>query len=90
MQGEGIMISCVIIVSVVLLLIAIRRKSTWIVNFVLRGILGTIAIYFINETVMLTEIDCSIGINPLTVLTSASLGFPGVLLLYGVKLYSIL
>ncbi len=90
MQGEGIVIAGVIVISILLLFVSIRKNSSLIINFVLRGILGTIAIYLTNEALMWQEIGCFVGINPLTVLTSASLGFPGVLLLYGIKLYSIL
>ena len=90
MQSEGFVILGVIIVAIVLLFIAIKRKSVVIINFVLRGVLGTIAIYLINQTLLWQGIKFSIGINPLTVLTSASLGFPGILLLYGIKIYSVL
>lgn len=90
MQGEGIVIASVIVISLVLLFVAIRKKSSLLINFVLRGIMGTISIYLVNEVMIWQGINCNIGINPVTVLTSAGLGFPGVLLLYGIKLYSIL
>lgn len=90
MQIEGFVILGVIIIAIVLLFIAIKRKSVIIINFVLRGVLGTIAIYLINQTLLWQGMQFSIGINPLTVLTSAGLGFPGILLLYGIKIYSVL
>lgn len=90
MQGEGVMIASVIVISLILIFAAVKRKSALLINFVLRGILGTIAIYLVNEAILWQGAACNIGINPLTVLTSASLGFPGVLLLYGIKIYSIL
>ena len=90
MKSEGFVILGVIIIAIVLLFIAIKRKSVIIINFVLRGVLGTIAIYLINQTLLWQGMEFSIGINPLTVLTSAGLGFPGILLLYGIKIYSVL
>ncbi len=90
MQGEGMVIAGVVLISLILILIGVKNKSTLIINFVLRGILGTITIYLVNETILWQGQNFAIGINPVTVLTSASLGFPGVLLLYGIKLYSLL
>ncbi len=61
-----------------------------ILNVVLRGILGTIAIYFINSALAAAGLSLGVGINGLTVLTSGILGFPGLLALYGLGIYKIL
>lgn len=61
-----------------------------ILNVLLRAILGTIAIYFINSALAAVGISLGVGINGLTVLTSGILGFPGLLALYGFGLYKIL
>lgn len=90
MEKEIIMILGVIICSVILLIIAFRKKSEWIINFVLRGILGTLGIYYVNIFLGMQGIACEVGINPCTVLTSAGLGFPGLILLYGIKFYCFL
>lgn len=74
----------------VLLIGAMRRKSEWLLNFILRGVLDTIAIYFINTALVSAGIDLGVGINPVTVLTSGILGFPGVLALYGLGIYRLL
>lgn len=74
----------------VLLIISFRKKKEWIINFILRGVMGTITIYFVNEFLSSQDILISIGINPLTVLTSGFLGFPGLVMLYGINLYGIL
>lgn len=58
-----------------------------ILNIVMRAILGTIAIYFINTALARGGISLGVGINAFTVLTSGILGFPGLLALYGVGLY---
>lgn len=81
-----IIVSCAVVLFVGL----IRKKSEWALNFLMRGILGTIAIYFINEALLSAGIPIEVGINPVTVLTSASLGFPGVAALYGIGIYKIL
>ena len=61
-----------------------------IINFVMRGILGTIAIYFINMALERMGISAGVGINAATVLTSGILGFPGLLALYGIGFYKLL
>lgn len=89
-EKEIIMIVGVIICSTLLLFVALRKKSEMIMNFVLRGILGTLGMYYVNNFLALQGIYCEVGINPCTVLTSAGLGFPGLLLLYGLKIYHFL
>ena len=61
-----------------------------ILNFVMRGILGTIAMYFINSVLEGMGISLGVGINAANVLTSGILGFPGLLAIYGIGLYRIL
>ena len=87
MEKEGWMIVAVIICSIVLLFVALSKKSEWMMNFILRGIMGTIGIYIVNEVMIMQGINCEVGINPCTVLTSASLGFPGLILLFGLRFY---
>lgn len=58
-----------------------------ILNICLRGILGTIAMYFINTALTKAGISLGVGINTVTVLTSGFLGFPGLLALYGIGIY---
>ena len=90
MKQEGIMIVAVIIGAIVLLFIALKIKAEWIINIVLRGIMGTIGIYIVNQIFIMQGINCEVGINPCTVLTSAGLGFPGLILLYGINFYNFL
>ena len=56
----------------------------------MRGILGTIAIYFINAALAKAGISLGVGINAATVLTSGILGIPGILGLYAIGIYKIL
>ena len=56
----------------------------------MRGVLGTIAIYFINGGLATLGISLGVGINAVTVLTSGFLGIPGLLALYGLGIYQML
>ena len=76
--------------TVVLLIGALRKKSEWLLNFILRGILGTIAIYFINIAIIGMGFETNVGINVVTVLSSGFLGMPGVLALYGIGFYQLI
>lgn len=81
-----IVFACII----VLLVSAVRKKIEWLLNLVMRSILGTVAIYFINLGFAGFGISLGVGINAATVLTSGILGFPGLLALYGIGIYGLL
>ncbi len=76
--------------TIVLLIGALRRKSEWLLNLILRGVMGTIAIYFIDAALTGLGIEVGVGINAATVLTSGILGLPGVAALYGIGFYRLL
>ena len=75
---------------IVLLIGAFGRKIEWIINFVLRAVMGTIGIYFLNSFLFSRQIAGMGGINPMTVLTSGILGFPGIIVLYGINFFKVL
>lgn len=85
---SGIIIAGVCIL--VLLMGAFRRKKEWIINFILRAVMGTVFMFFINGFLVSRGICIDVGINPLTVLTSGFLGIPGLIMLYGINLYTFL
>ncbi len=58
-----------------------------VINFVMRCVLGTIAMYFINSILTGAHIYLNVGINAVTVLTSGFLGIPGLFMLYGIGIY---
>ena len=65
-----------------------KKKGTKIiVNFLIRGIIGFAIIFFVNEYLDGQGISSGVGMNPVTVLTSGTLGIPGVALLYGITFY---
>ena len=81
-----IIVFCALVLAVGL----VRKKTEWMLNILMRGILGTVAIYFINDTLVSMGVPVEVGINPVTVLTSGILGFPGIIALYGIGIYRIL
>lgn len=74
----------------VLLFGAMRRRLEWLLNFVLRAVLGTLAIFLINACMERFGMTSGVGLNPVTVLTSGLLGFPGLAMLYGIHFYKTL
>lgn len=83
-------LSGIIIVAVclfVLLIGAFRKRKEWIINFVFRTVTGTVSIFFINGFLVSQGLAITIGINPITIMTSGILGFPGLIMLYGINLY---
>ena len=62
----------------------------WLVNLIMRGILGILAIHFINVGLSFIEISLGVGINFFTIGVMAILGLPGLLVLYGFGLYQLL
>ena len=56
-QNMGTMV-IVLTCAAVLLMGAVRRKIEWLLNVVMRSVLGTIAIYFINS--MLAQAGCAL------------------------------
>lgn len=82
-----------IILAVCLIVLAIGalgRKAEWLINFVLRAVMGTVGIYALNYLLAARQLQVAVGINPFTVLTSGILGFPGVAMLYGINFYMLL
>lgn len=76
--------------GVILVMVAVKLKAEWLLNTCVRGVLGTIAIFFMNSFLEKQGLNLCVGINAVTVLTSAILGFPGVAALYGIGFYRIL
>ena len=90
MERSEAVASIIFLCFLVLLIGAFGRKAEWIINFVFRAILGTIGIYFMNNFLIARDISVSVGINPMTVLTSGILGFPGLVVLYGINFFKVL
>lgn len=74
----------------VLMIGSLKNRVELIINFILRGVLGMMLIYFANRFLSQHISGMEIGYNFLTFCTSGFLGIPGVCLLYGINLYMIL
>ena len=86
-QGAFLIVA---VCGIILLMLAVKSNSEMMINFVYRCVGGTLFIFLINQIVSLFGFSVMVGINLYTVLTSGILGFPGVLLLFGVQIYGIL
>lgn len=61
-----------------------KQKNQFLVNFIVRAILGIGVICFTNYFLEQQEIAISVGLNAISFLTSGFLGLPGVAMLYGI------
>ena len=78
------------ICAVIIFIGVMKSRMEWLLNIFMRSILGTIAIYFINNALAGAGISLGVGINPVTVLTSGILGIPGLAAVYGIGIYNYL
>ena len=76
--------------AAVLLLGIFRKHVELIINFVLRGILGMMLIYFANYFLEGWLPELNMGYNLLTFCVSGFLGVPGIFMLYGIGFYMVL
>lgn len=79
----------VIILSVcaaVCLVTYMKKKSGFLTGCLIRMITGTGLIFFANYLFQINGVALAVGIGPVSILTSAILGIPGVCLLYGILL----
>ena len=61
--------------------------SDMIINFFIRMVIGVAMIFLINQFLASEGIVESVGINSVTMITSGTLGVPGVCMLYGMVFY---
>ena len=64
-----------------------ENRSSIVVNFIVRAVVGLGVIFFTNEILESKGISVAVGLNGLSLLTSGTLGLPGVCLLYGILFY---
>lgn len=67
-----------------------EEKSGWLLNFVMRAIIGMAVIFCVNYILDARGIEAAVGVGPVSFLTSGILGIPGVALLYGIVVYQTL
>ena len=64
-----------------------KNLSDVVINFIIRMMIGVAIIFLANQYFAEKQMDVSVGMNPVTAVTSGALGVPGVCLLYGIVLY---
>lgn len=70
--------------GMVVFIALLKRRSQVILNFLVRMVLGAICITFANKLLAAQGISLSVGLGPVSLLTSGTLGFSGVALLYAI------
>ena len=78
--------SCVLVLGIMIL----KNRARFALNFLVRAVVGACTIACVNKWLAQQGIMLAVGINPVTLLTTGSLGFSGVALLYGILLLKIL
>ena len=70
--------------ALILLIALLKRRAQLLLNFLVRMVLGTFCIVFVNDLLAGQGIARAVGINPVSLLTSGALGFSGVALMYAI------
>ena len=65
-----------------------EQKTSFIVQFLIRAVVGMAFIFFINQFLASKGISAQVGLNPVTFATSGVFGTPGVAVLYGIAFYT--
>ena len=68
----------------VLFIALLKRRNVFLLWFLVRMVLGTIAIFLVIDALAGQGVPLAVGINPVSLLTSGSLGFSGVALMYAI------
>lgn len=74
----------------VLMIGIVKQKFQIFFYFCVRMVLGVVSIYFCNDFLNTQGISVSVGINPISALTTGILGISGFALLYGIMFYRLL
>jgi len=62
-----------------------KKKAQFFLNFLLRAGVGAAMIMWVNSVLLKQGIILSVGLNLWSLLTSGSLGIPGVALLFAIS-----
>lgn len=87
MQGAGIII---LMCLAVLAIVFFKGRMYLIGELLLRFLCGAAGICVINMLMERVAFGGEVGLNPMTLLTTTILGFPGLAALYGIKIASLL
>lgn len=87
MSHQAILLAIFLFVCLLLLFYIIKNRPDYLVLVGIRGLLSYILIQFIRVLCVSAQTPVLLFANPLTLSAGGLLGFPGILLLYAVKLY---
>lgn len=87
MTSIQIPVLLITVFAILLVLVIGRKRPDYAVNFFLRIGVGFVAIYFINNALLDKGVNVCVAMNAVTFLACGFLGFPGVILLYGVAFW---
>ena len=90
MVMENGVIAMIAICVFILMIGILKEKARIMFQFMTRGIIGLICIYFSNEFLKMQDISVSVGLNPISFLTVGTLGISGFALLYGILFFKTL
>lgn len=90
MEQESVFLIMIGICALVLMIGLLKRKAAIVLNIIVRIIVGSVGIIFLNDFLLKQGIPVSAGLNPLNLLTIGSLGTSGFALIYGILFYSLL
>lgn len=76
--------------ALVLFIIACKQKAAWLLTLITRIVVNAICIALINSFCKKAGYPYAVGYNFYTLLTSGILGFPGLILLYGIEIVNFL
>lgn len=71
--------------GLVLLILIMKKKAQFFLNFLLRAGVGAAMIMWVNSILIQQGFTVSVGLNLWSLLTSGSLGIPGVALLFAIS-----
>lgn len=71
--------------GLVLLISVMKKKAQFFLNFLLRAGVGAVLSMWLNSILASQGITVSVGLNFWSLLTSGSLGIPGVALLFAIS-----
>lgn len=86
-KGQG-MIAILGMMGVIILMIVLKQNLERLLDYLLRGVFGCVAICVTNMILASAGLQLHIGVNLYTFLTSTIFGVPGIALLYGIGFIS--
>lgn len=79
-----------LVTCIVVLIVILKSKANIVFRFLVQAVVGSVFIYGMNQFFLTQNLVSIIALNPLTVLTCAALGIPGVFLLFCIQILSMI